>query len=112
MIRLPAFNIGFRSIDEARSQLSRSLDIIVGAFQVAVTLIDIANAVRSGALSIDRLQVGHGQLLLDQNSFLYLKNFNPGTSHVAPVGGGIFFVDSGALKYLGSAGTVTTVAPA
>ena len=31
---------------------------------------------------------------------------------VNPSGGGVLFVDNGALKYLGSAGTVTTIAPA
>ena len=31
---------------------------------------------------------------------------------VNPNGGGVLFVDNGALKYRGSAGTVTTIAPA
>jgi hypothetical protein len=29
-----------------------------------------------------------------------------------PSGGGVFYVESGALKYKGSSGTVTTIAPA
>jgi hypothetical protein len=49
-------------------------------------------------------------LRLDANGNLILRNTRSAPS--APSGGGALYVESGALKYIGSSGTVTTLAPA
>lgn len=56
-------------------------------------------------------QPGTVFLTVDNNSVFFLKNVGgvPGSN---PVGGGYLFVDAGALKYRGSSGTISTIAPA
>ena len=40
-----------------------------------------------------------------------IKLFN-GAAPATPTGGGVLYVEGGALKYIGSSGTITTIAPA
>ncbi|MBF0623027.1 MAG: hypothetical protein HQL54_14000 [Magnetococcales bacterium] len=66
------------------------------------------------ALRIDKDQnVGIGTTtpteILSVNGRVHLSNQ---TAPTTPTGGGILYVESGALKYIGSSGTVTTIAPA
>lgn len=69
------------------------------------------------ASAIERFQVNNlGSIGINGASFgggqrvAFMANGVAPTSN--PVGGGIFYVEGGALKYRGSAGTVTTIAPA
>jgi hypothetical protein len=67
-----------------------------------------------------RVNVGIGTtappyLLTLGNSSISAPNFymaNAGTDPAAPTGGGLLYVVAGALKYRGSSGTITTLAPA
>jgi hypothetical protein len=67
-------------------------------------------------LKVDRgfrarnLIVGNMQPTAATTNTAHLTNTT--TPAAAPVGGGILFVQGGALKYMGSSGTVTTIAPA
>ncbi len=45
------------------------------------------------------------------DNYLFISNVNSAPA-VTPTNGGIMYVQAGALKYLGSSGTVTTIAPA
>lgn len=67
-------------------------------------------AVRSdgGALAFGVGSVA--MFLLDSNGNMTIKN--SGGAPATPTGGGVLYVDSGALKYKGSSGTVTTIAAA
>ena len=74
-------------------------------------------AADGSASAIERFQVNNlGNLGLSGSSFgggqrvAFMANGVAPTSN--PVGGGIFYVEGGALKYRGSAGTITTIAPA
>lgn len=51
-----------------------------------------------------------GQAVLEVYQTLFIGN--RGAPPATPTGGGIMFVQAGALKYIGSSGTVTTIAPA
>lgn len=64
-----------------------------------------------GLLDCKNLQVNHGAGLGGGDGVMSIANAstNPSTN---PVAGGILYVDSGALKYRGSSGTVTTIANA
>jgi hypothetical protein len=112
MINLGEFNSGFRSFAEGTSQLSRLMQLVRAAFQTAVTLTDIANAVVAGTLRLDRLQTDGGLALLTRNGVVFLREVDPSRSAGAvPTNGGYLFVKNGALMYSGTAGTLTTVAP-
>lgn len=112
MISLPSFNVGFRSFAEGTRQVSMALDLVAKAFATAVTLVDIANAVRAGELRLDRLATGGGLVLLARNGMLVVQELSPGMVTGDIPSGGRLYVQGGALKYLGTAGTTTTVAPA
>lgn len=73
----------------------------------------------SGTTLVDRIRVeANGNISLGASPsygggvlVAYLPNCTTAPT-VAPTGGGVLFVESGALKYIGSSGTVTTIAPA
>jgi hypothetical protein len=46
---------------------------------------------------------------IDATGRAYLRN---SSAPATPANGGTLFVEAGALKYIGSSGTVTTIAPA
>ena len=56
------------------------------------------------------VKAGTGRIRLDSPSGCFVPNASsvPGT----PTGGGVFYVEAGALKYKGSSGTISTIAPA
>lgn len=49
-------------------------------------------------------------LLINSDSVVFIPNATAPTAN--PVAGGYLYVEAGALKYRGSSGTVTTIAPA
>ena len=94
--------------------------LFVGAGQVAyVSSFDIYQEGGTGAaLLLNRANAG---IWMHTNNIHRLTITEHGTFFVAnattvpttnPVGGGILYVEAGALKYRGSSGTVTTIAPA
>lgn len=96
-----------RGIDNVRMGVLSGLPTIVLEEGAGATQWLIDNS--SGTF---RLQLGSTTFLtIDTNSVWFLKNVGgaPGSN---PVGGGYLFVESGALKYRGSSGTVTTIAAA
>lgn len=70
----------------------------------------------AGSLKTDGQLIVASQILVggitDPNGAPHLGLANSGGALATPTGGGVLFVDSGALKYRGSSGSLTTVAPA
>jgi hypothetical protein len=71
----------------------------------------------SGGGSMERMRiVGNGNIGLNGSSFgggekvLFIANGTAPSSN--PAGGGLLYVENGALKYRGSSGTLTTIASA
>ena len=96
-----------RSADNVRMGVLSGLPTIILEESASVTQWIIDN--NSGTF---RMQVGSTTYLtIDLNSVWFLKNVG-GIPGSAPTGGGYLFVDAGSLKYLGSSGTLTVVAPA
>lgn len=63
------------------------------------------------AVSFGNYSFGNpGYTFGSEQGVIYIKNCT--TPPSTPTAGGIFYVDSGALKYRGSSGTISTVAPA
>ncbi len=96
-----------RSADNVRMGVLSGLPTIILEESASVTQWIIDN--NSGTF---RMQVGSTTYLtIDLNSVWFLKNVG-GIPGSAPTGGGYLFVDAGSLKYLGSSGSLTTIAPA
>lgn len=96
-----------RSADNVRMGVLSGLPTIILEESASVSQWIIDNS--SGTF---RLQIGSTTYLtIDGNSVWFLKDVGsvPGSN---PSGGGYLFVDAGALKFRGSSGTVTVVAPA
>lgn len=94
----------FQATYNLSSQPQVTTDNVRGAFEVkqgSGSDADLVTAVLNGVGSVTSSTDGNGRQFTANSSA-------PST----PTGGGIFYVEAGALKYIGSSGTVTTIAPA
>jgi hypothetical protein len=92
---------------EARLRSTDTTPAIVRAYVNSTEVGKLAFE-NGGALSVETL--GTERLRLDASGNLTVKNTNSAPS--TPTGGGVLYVESGALKYRGSSGTITTLGAA
>lgn len=64
----------------------------------------------AGKLNVSNELIVNNKQVLTASGWHFMSNSTPPAG--PPVGGGYLFVENGALKYIGSSGTVTTLAPA
>lgn len=112
----------FKSLGDLYSQMGLSTQLRMGNSSGNPT-IEFGNALdtriyrnAASSLKTDGQLVVANQILVgsitDPNGAPHLGLANSGGVLATPTGGGVLFVDAGVLKYRGSAGSLTTVAPA
>jgi hypothetical protein len=110
---------GSAFIDGGFLYMSNALPIVWGAGTVSVEGDSSANTLSLKTNSVTRIQiasggnVGIGGTTSFGNGAKVIGIANATTvPNADPSGGGVLYVEAGALKYRGSSGTITTIAPA